>query len=365
MKRFIKFPDIAQFRTIIKNVQHQAAYIGYNEEKQKSIYNRAPTYPTITAVGTEKIHGTNAGVCYSHPDGFWVQSRTSIIEAAVNDNAACAFHADMNKDAWMSIITGLAEEYDVDLNENIITVYFEWCGAGIQKKTAVEGLEKMAIIFRHFKVAPIEPNDGGIPSKWHETIIQDDWVDDAEHRIFNISTFPTYEIEIDFNNPLMSQNKMVDLVENTIEPSSPVGETFGIKGNVGEGMVVSFLYKGTMHQFKVKGEKHSKSKVKKLKKVDDVKLQKIQDIAQQVTPAWRLEQMFDLANDVLNGGEPLIENMDAYLRLVNTDIIKEDSDIIADAELIPKDVFPTSSRIARQFYQQRLDEIKVEIKRLN
>lgn len=125
---------------------------------------------------------------------------------------------------------------------------------------------------------------------------------------------------------------------------------------IGEGMVVSFLYNNNLHQFKVKGEKHSKSKVKTLKPVDNVKLQKIQDTAQKVTPAWRLEQMFDLANDVLNGGEPAMENMGKFMKLLNTDIVKEESDTIADAGLEPKEIFKTSSIIARQFYKEKLDE---------
>lgn len=355
MKRFIKFPSIDQFRSIIKNVTHSASYIGYDEETKKPIYNPTAEYPTITATGTEKIHGTNASVCFSNPDGFWVQNRTRII-TPLADNAACAFYAEQNESVWLDIIIDLSDEYNIDLDENIITIYYEWCGGSIQKNTAVSGLDKRAIIFRHFKVSPIEHNED-IAATWHETKIQDDWVDSAENKIYNICTFPTYDIIIDFSNPLMAQNEMVDLVENTIEPSSPVGETFGIKGNIGEGIVVSFTYKGTLHQFKVKGEKHSKSKVKKLKKVDDVKLQKIQDMAQKVTPGWRLEQMFDEANDVINGGEPTIKNMGPFMKLVNTDIVKEESDIIVEAGLEPKEIFKSVSVIARRFYQDKLDEL--------
>lgn len=353
MKRLIKYHSIEQFRTIIKNVQHSAQYVGKDETGQP-IMNRSAAMPKIQAIATEKIHGTNASVCYSTPDGFWVQKREGLCTVE-EDNAACAFYAEQNKDAWIAIIYNLAIEYGVNLNTHIITVYYEWCGGNIQKNAAVSGLDKMGIIFRHFKVSPIEPSETEF-AVWYETKIGDKWIDNVASRIFNISNFPTYEIEIDFEQPLLSQNKMVDLVENVIEPNSPVGRQFGVENNIGEGVVVSFIYKGEMYQFKVKGSKHAgSSKVKTLKPVDDVKLQKIQEVAQQVTPAWRLEQMFVKVNDTLNCGVPTMQNMGAFLKEVNQDIIKEESDVMAAAGLEPKEVFPVVARIARQWYSEELD----------
>ena len=75
MKRMIKYPSIEQFRTIIKNVQHAAQYVRYDEATGQTIMNRGAAMPKVTAVATEKIHGTNASVCYSIPDGFWIQKR--------------------------------------------------------------------------------------------------------------------------------------------------------------------------------------------------------------------------------------------------------------------------------------------------
>ena len=181
-----------------------------------------------------------------------------------------------------------------------------------------------------------------------------------DSKIWFIEQFPTYEIEIDFNQPLLSQNKMVDLVENTIEPNSPVGRQFGVEKNVGEGIVVSFEYKNQMYQFKVKGLAHSNSKVKTLKRVDNEKIQHIQDIAQQVCPAWRLEQMFDQIKNSLNGAVPTTANTGAFIKAVNQDIIKEESDIIAAAGLEPKALFPVVANIARQWYVEELDRLAMQ-----
>jgi len=112
----------------------------------------------------------------------------------------------------------------------------------------------------------------------------------------------------------------------------------------------------TMYVFKCKGEKHSNSKVKTLKPVDEEEEQKKQEVAQKVTPAWRLEQMFDEANDVINGGEPTIKNMGVFLKLLNQDILKEDSDIIGDAGLEPKQVFGKVAQIAKVWYNDQLNK---------
>lgn len=355
MKRLIKYPSIDQFRTVTSNVVKQAQFVRYDAETDSVIVNRGAVMPVITATATEKIHGSNMAVCYSTPDGFWVQSRENIITSE-SDNAACAFHAEQNKDAWIAIIYNLAVEYGVNLNTHIISVYAEWCGGSIQKNSAVSGLDKMSIIFRHFKVSPLEPSETEV-AVWHETKVGNIWIENKGSRIFNISNFPTYEFEIDFNQPLLSQNKFIDLVENTIEPNSPVGRQFGIDANVGEGIVLSFIFKDTLHMTKIKGEKHSNSKVKTLKPVDNEKLQLVQEIAQKVTPAWRFEQMFAKVNDTLNGTAPSMQNMGAFLKEVNQDILKEESDVIAEAGLEPKEVFPVVARIARQWYSEELDRI--------
>ena len=125
---------------------------------------------------------------------------------------------------------------------------------------------------------------------------------------------------------------------------------------IGEGVVVQFMFKDQLFTFKVKGEKHANSKVKTLKPVDEAKEQLKQDVAQKVTPTWRLEQMFNEVNNVINGGVPTIKNMGSFLKEVNKDILKEDSDIIANAGLEPKQVFGKVAQIAKVWYQDELNK---------
>jgi len=51
----------------------------------------------------------------------------------------------------------------------------------------------------------------------------------TDERIFNIDTFPTWEIDIDFAQPQLAQNKMIEITEK-VEAQCPVGAYFGVKG---------------------------------------------------------------------------------------------------------------------------------------
>ena len=372
MKRFINMGSIDQFRTVTKNLQRMVQYQG-QDENGKAVYDKNTKMPIITAIGTEKIHGTNAAVCYSNPDGFWVQSRKNIITPE-KDNAGCAFQAYANESAWGDIINKLAGKYDIDLRENIISIYFEWSGGNIQKKSALSGLNKRAMIFQYFKVSPIEPqteNDGTENgARWLETSIdvQDTecgaktiWVDNPEKNIFNIMNFQKTQIEIDFNQPLMAQNKMIEMVE-AIEKNSPVGQSFGVAGNTGEGYVFTFEYKGVVYRFKVKGEEHAKGsgKVKTLKPVDEeLENKKIKFVNEVACQEFRLDQMFtEIQNSKYNGNVMEMSNKDIgdYLRLVVNDVIKEHSDVMLIDGLEPKMVNGMISKVARGYFMDRLDK---------
>jgi hypothetical protein len=124
---------------------------------------------------------------------------------------------------------------------------------------------------------------------------------------------------------------------------------------ISEGYVFTFNFKDTLYKFKVKGEKHVKSKVRAFKSIDSEKEQLKIDIAASVTPAWRLEQMFDLSNDIINNKEPDIKNIGDFIKRVNLDIIKEESDIITNAGLKPKDILGIVVKTIKVWYQEQLD----------
>jgi hypothetical protein len=371
MKRFISFGSIEQFRTVVKNVQWMSQYKGKDDEGNP-IIDRAAKAPKIKAVGTEKIHGTNAAVCYSHPDGMWVQSRKNIITPE-KDNAGCAFAVESKSIEWMKIIDTLINEYGIDCHKNIISVYFEWCGGNIQKNACVSGLDKMAIIFKHFKVSPIEPQTGEdgqeTAAKWYETMIAGNtipgyiqWLENPEANIFNVHNFPVLEIEIDFENPGEAQNEMIRLTEE-VEKNSGIAKHFNKPENIGEGWVWTFQdERGNIQRWKTKGEEHSKGsgKVKTLKPIDtEFEKKKAKFVNEFACREFRLDQMYtEIVNGTYNGDgtKMSMRDMGDYLRLVIKDVIKEESEAMAEMGLEPKPLNSMISKVARGYFQSRLDK---------
>lgn len=356
MKRMIDMGSIEQFRTIVKNAQHNSRYIGTSEDGSP-IFDSTIKSPVVKAVGTEKIHGTNAAVSYSIPDGFWVQSRSNIITPE-KDNAGCAFIAEIHSNSWIMIVQMLAAHHKINLNENIITIFYEFCGGNIQKNAAVSGLDKMSIIFKHFKVSPIEPSETEY-SRWYETCYEVEdgkmkWIESPIINVFNIHNFPTYEISVDFKRPDIAQNEMIRLTED-IEENSGVAKHFNKPENIGEGIVWTFVdSKGNLARWKTKGDKHSNSKVKTLQSVDSEKEQTKIDFANYACPAWRLEQMLKTVQDEIEEKIDMKHTGD-FLRKVINDIIKEESDIMIEKKLEPKEVNSYISKIARSWFMEQLN----------
>jgi hypothetical protein len=101
----------------------------------------------------------------------------------------------------------------------------------------------------------------------------------------------------------------------------------------------------------VKGELHAgKSKVKTLNKVDDEKVRKTLELAEKVTPTWRLAQMLETSCDFMNGGTLDRSKLGEFIKLVMADIIKEDMDLLVEAGLEPKDIGKYVSDIARRYF---------------
>ena len=356
MKRFITFGAIGQFRHAVRTIQHAHWFSGMKDGVPQ--YDPSRTLPVITAVGTEKIHGTNAAVCYSEPDGFWVQSRKGVITPE-KDNAGCAFMATAIEHIWMSLIQKLANEYAIDLKTNVISLYFEWCGGNIQKLAAVSGLPKRAIIFQHFKVSPLKPlteDPDAEDGMWYTTTAQETPINDHGYGIYNVLDFPYVELGVDFNSPAGVINEMAALTA-AVEKNSGVAAYFKKPENTGEGYVWTLvLENGSLLRWKTKGEEHSASKVKVLAPVDVEELQRKQDFSARMCPACRLEQawqtVFGIENENLVPSEAYTGDI---IRAVFKDIMKEEQDAFVEAGYVPKDVNGMISKVVRIWFFEQLN----------
>ena len=352
MKKHISFPSIEQFRNVIANINRQFNFVGLDDNNEP-IYDQRLPKPVLTFTGTVKLHGTNAGVCYNAIDGFWAQSRENIITPE-QDNAGFAFFAENNKAIFTDFSLKLAEKHGVDLNDNTISIFFEWAGSGIQKNVGISNIKKSAFVIG-VKITPHVETDE------ERKIKSAYWVDSSyikhpEKNIYNILDFPTYEIEIDFNHPELSVNKILDLTLE-VEESCPVSKQLGVEG-IGEGIVFSCQYKGDVIRLKSKGDKHAgKSKVKTLKPVDDSKIAKLIELADKITPEWRLDQMLTSTFNLLNNGELDIKRLGEYIKNVNSDIVKEELQTISDAGVEFKDVVKYTSEISKKYFLNRFKTI--------
>jgi RNA ligase len=302
-----KYPSIEQFRNVIRNVKAIHDYQGKDEEG-KAIYQHKENYPTLKFKGTIKLHGTNASIV-KYADKLEFQSRERVLSLD-EDNAR--FMATMiNKDLEFLFSQFSANDYTA--------IYGEWCGGNIQKSVAINGLEKMFVIF-------------GI-------MVDDVWVElpkelyKNEIGIYNILQFPTYEIDIDFNAPEIVQNKLIELTI-AVEECCPVGKYFNKEG-VGEGIVFTCITNQDL-KFKSKGEKHSASKVKVLNTIDVELMESINEFVESVVSENRLKQGISFFNE--NNISVDSKNTGEFLRWIVTDVLKEEKDTLEASGLDEKKV---------------------------
>ena len=344
MKKLIKFPSIEQFRSVVATVLRQYNFAGLDENGD-AIYDTTKPKPTLKFKGTVKLHGTNAAVSGNLSDGIWAQSRENIITVE-KDNAGFAFFVESNKELFTELIATVFTNNNIDMLENTVTIYGEWAGGNIQKGVGITNIEKSFFIFG-VKVTPhttTEEETKSKPAYW----VDYSYLRSPENRIYNIDDYPTWEIDIDFNMPQLVQNKLSELTL-AVEEECPVAKAFGFSG-IGEGIVWSTTLNGNVHRFKVKGERHSSSKVKTLAAVDTEKIESIQKFVEYAVTESRYKQALE---NVFPNEDPIdVKKLGDVIRWVVNDVIKEEMDTMADNKIEPKDVNKyISSKVREMFFK--------------
>ena len=362
--KHISFPSIDQYRSVIKHVNDRCAYHKVIEK------------PTLTFHGNVKLHGTNSSIVFSNDlDTVYAQSRERTITPE-DDNAGFARFVNTNQDAFKGLLAYALFKYNTlgfvsqaQVKEaHTIVVYGEWCGRGVQGGVAVAQLDKMFVIFAIKMLSKgqyyendelvdgdvgnwLTPSDVKLTSSPFKTI----------PRVFCIENFPTWNIKIDFNNPAAMQNQLGELTL-AVEQECPVGKHFGVSGT-GEGIVWTAIETSELVIkiddlcFKVKGSKHSDTKVKTLVAVDIEKVNSIRECAELVGTPHRFEKSiaFLRASGVDDPFE--LKNIGAYLKWIDRDIEKEETDTVDGNGLTIKDVNKAVQQLAKKwFMQQALNE---------
>jgi len=326
---FKPYPSTDQFRHTIRQVINEHCGV-YNEETDSWAIDPTVPKPKLTFRGTVKAHGTNMSVTVSG-DGFVTSSRNNVITP---ENDVFGFSKWANSPDVKAAIRDLGYGSTEDVH---ITYYGEWCGGNIQKGVAISGLDKMWIIFA------VKMSTTGQDPCWLRTEVLES---NNSLGIYKETDFPTYTVEVDFANPGFAANEMAEIV-TAVEEECPIGKHFGVSG-IGEGVVFSkFNYDtGSRIVFKVKGQKHSVSKVKTLAPVDIEKVKSINAFVEYSVTVARLEQG---ATEVLDSDFDR-KNLGKFIKWVSSDVIKEESDVLEGNDLTMADVGRKLSEVAKTWF---------------
>ncbi|ADP02635.1 RnlB RNA ligase 2 [Salmonella phage PVPSE1] len=343
MTKAIKYPSTNQFRQVIRSVHDRLTFDGIDENGcvKRKVVN--PTEFLLPYVGTVKIHGTNGSIVFYSEDEVVFQSKERVLSLEQDNSGFMAFMVRKDTGALLDQVKHICEINEVPF-EFPVEIAGEWAGRGIQKGVAVSEVEQFFAIFRvaigqketSLKWLPPSAIFGmGLP----------------EQRIFNVLDFGYWYVHIPFNEPEMVQNDLTTLTLQ-VEAQCPAGKFFGVEG-VGEGIVWSpksiELAQDSGLWFKVKGEKHSVSKVKTLAEVDPVRLQNIREFVEYAVTENRLEQgLGEVGLDQTKIGE--------FIGWVSRDINKEEGDVLEANALTMKDVAKFISNKSRGWYMQKLNE---------
>lgn len=327
-----KFPSIEAYRHLVQKVRLSAQYAG-RDENDDPIYDESKPLPTLSFTGTVKMHGSNGGIKIDMNSGeFIVQSRNNILTPG-NDNAGFAKFVYEGVDIPALLAT-------VPVDGDIVTIYGEWCGQGIQKGTALNQIDKMFVVFA------AKVDDTWLTEDQLKQIAQ------PEARVFNV--FEVGEIyygTIDFENPQASI-EFLEKMTNGVEKQCPVGANFGAEG-IGEGIVWTCTTPGwesSKYWFKVKGEKHkvSNKKSNKVVEVDPVKMANVNEFLDNCVTEARLEQgVEELKSQNLSVER---KNVGRFIQWVLADVLKEEGDTLEVSGLTKKDIGKDLSQRAREWF---------------
>jgi hypothetical protein len=331
------WPSIEQFKTVRRNVEKKAQFKGIDDAGEP-IMDRTAVLPKLNYEGTVKVHGTNAAIVLNADGTFYCQSRERVL-SLLQDN--CGFLR------WVSslpsdVLDRLRENFPVGWER--VVVYGEWAGKGVQGGVALSEVEKCFVIFG---AKSIVEEDSWLDVR--------SWTTPSEYRIFKIWDFPTYKIQINFEQPEYAVEQINKWVLE-VEAECPVGKHLGVSG-VGEGIVFRCLetdYKCSGFWFKAKGSEHSKSKVKKFATVDIEKFESLQAFANAVLDEERLSQGYFWLKE--NNFEQTEKSTGHFIRWIFNDVVKECQLEMQENNITEKDLGKLLAVPAKKWYFNRLNK---------
>lgn len=307
---------------------------------------------------TIKMHGTNASVEeIGAKHNFYAKERQLDITHDNHSFMARNMHFD-----WASMFNQVRQIHNeymgVEIDpETPIQICGEWVGQGIQKGVALSKVPTMFVIFGvHFghrydtnqmwcdkgevtdeQLLAIreEINRASTLNYWLPNHLFKD-VKNHEARIFNVYDFKHYILEVCPHDQIDVEKfaNQLDEIVQEIEKQCPVGEYFGEEG-IGEGVVVTprdrRLITDYGLSFKVKGDKHKSSNSRERVQLSVEEIESLERFADYVCTESRFVQA---AGEIVPEGEaPRMQMMGEFIGWVCRDVVKEESDVLAENKL--------------------------------
>ena len=310
-------------------------------------FKEVPYKPTITYRAKVKLDGTNSGVQIFSDGRIAAQSRNQVITPE-QDNAGFANWVNNNLDFFSNLAS-----------TEHITIFGEWCGKGIQKRTAISQIDRKVWVVFAIQY-------GGVNGEVAKLEVRPEVIRNFLPNHSDIFVLPFYKeaIGIDFGignreKLTLAVEQLNSMVKDIEANDSWVKNTFGVEG-IGEGFIFypqtdELVEKGSYSQlmFKAKGEKHQVVKTKKPVQVTPEKVSSIQEFVEFFVTVPRLEQgVREACENQFN-----IRKMGDFLQWFVGDVKKESVAELAAAELTWKEVNKAVMRAARNWYQDKVKEI--------
>lgn len=320
----ISFPSIESFYQVRKGVERYPSLV---------------THP-LTYYPKMKLHGTNAGV-QIHPNGDVIaQSRQRIIVPG-DDNYGFA--------RWVKDNEAFFSEHKSD---RLFTLFGEWCGPGIAKKTAINQIQdKIFAVFMLQLGDSIDDADVVVQPDRLRSLIRD------HPSIYIIEWLNDYQVMVDWHDQNSLQTA-VDHINKAIAQVCQcdpfVQKIWGIEG-IGEGLVYYPIEADKRKMladlmFKAKGEEHKATGSKKAAQIAPDVLESIEEFVSYFVTVPRLEQgLMEVCQ-----GNPDIKSIGSFLAWVGRDIEKESKLELAESGLEWKQVNKFVAIAAKNWFIDRL-----------
>lgn len=311
-------------------------------------------YPKVHYRAKVKLDGTNGGVQILPNGRILAQSRSRLITSA-DDNMGFAAWVDDNRSYFESI----------DTNGEQVIVFGEWCGQGIQKRTAISKVtRRLFVVFavqfghHHTTLAKLEVEPERIRSFL------------PEHDDVYVLPWHGVEVTLDFGDRITLERSasIINEMVTDVEDCDPwVAEIFGVRG-LGEG-VVMYPQNGadgtapgdmrviretyTSLMFKAKGDKHQVVKQKKPAQLEPERAANVAQFVELFVTPQRLDQA---VTEGCSGAYDM-RQMGSFLKWIGQDIKKESAVELEASGLEWKDVSKAVTTAARNWYKAAVERV--------